>query len=177
MSSPSSLELLQMTAFNNVSRASPIQMSDLYSSSASLGAPHGVATLKVRKGGVDALNKGSGALRKVKLSPPWGVPPEELYYVSCYCHLPLSAGLVSVNCQGGQKLSITAAQEQNRALGPQVYGRYPNLGKHRKIISTIAFARLAGISARGGGRLVSYQLISQWIWRVPASQLVVPSIK
>ena len=30
------------------------------------------------------------------------------------------------------KLSTTTAREQNRALGPQVYGRYPNPGKHRK---------------------------------------------
>ena len=30
---------------------------------------------------------------------------------------------------------------------PQVYGRYPNLGKHSKIISTIAFLRLAKIRA------------------------------
>ena len=43
------------------------------------------------------------------------------------------------------KLSTTTAREQNRALGPPVYGRYPNPGKHRKIISTIAFARLAKI--------------------------------
>ena len=39
---------------------------------------------------------------------------------------------------GSTKLSTTTAREQNRALGPQVYGRYPNPGKHRKIISTIA---------------------------------------
>ena len=36
------------------------------SSAASRGAPHGVATLKVRKGAFDALNKGSGALGKLK---------------------------------------------------------------------------------------------------------------
>ena len=30
------------------------------------GVPDGVATLKVRKGAFDALNKGSGALGKVK---------------------------------------------------------------------------------------------------------------
>ena len=30
------------------------------------GCPDGVATLKVRKGAFDALNKGSGALGKVK---------------------------------------------------------------------------------------------------------------
>ena len=46
---------------------------------------------------------------------------------------------------GSAKLSTTTAREQNRALGPQVYGRYPNPGKHRKTISTIAFARLAKI--------------------------------
>ena len=46
---------------------------------------------------------------------------------------------------GSAKLSTTTAWEQNRALGPQVYGRYPNPGKHRRIISTIAFARLAKI--------------------------------
>ena len=46
---------------------------------------------------------------------------------------------------GSAKLSTTTAREQNRALGPQVYGRYPNPGKHRKIISTIAFARLVRI--------------------------------
>ena len=40
------------------------------------GAPDGVATLEVRKGAFDALNKGSGALGKseVKLSPPRGCP-------------------------------------------------------------------------------------------------------
>ena len=36
------------------------------SSDAWRGAPDGVATLKVRKGAFDALNKGSGALAKVK---------------------------------------------------------------------------------------------------------------
>ena len=46
---------------------------------------------------------------------------------------------------GNAKLSTTTAREQNRALGRQVYGRYPNLGKHRKIISTMAFAGLAKI--------------------------------
>ena len=46
---------------------------------------------------------------------------------------------------GSAKLSTTTAREQNRALGPKVYGRYPNPGKHRKNISTIAFARLAKI--------------------------------
>ena len=46
---------------------------------------------------------------------------------------------------GSAKLSTTTARAQSRALGPQVYGRYPNPGKHRKIISTIAFARLAKI--------------------------------
>ena len=38
----------------------------LESSGAWRGAPDGVATLKVRKGAFDALNKGSGALGKVK---------------------------------------------------------------------------------------------------------------
>ena len=41
---------------------------------------------------------------------------------------------------GNAKLSTTTAREQNRALGPQVYGRYPNPRKHKKSISTIAFA-------------------------------------
>ena len=45
------------------------------------------------------------------------------------------------------KLSTTTAREQNRALGAQVYGRYPNPGKHRKSISTIAFAGSAKIWA------------------------------
>ena len=36
------------------------------SSGASRGAPHGVANLKARKGAADTLNKGSGALGKVK---------------------------------------------------------------------------------------------------------------
>ena len=31
-----------------------------------MGAPHGVATLKLRKGAFDALTEGSGALGKVK---------------------------------------------------------------------------------------------------------------
>ena len=44
---------------------------------------------------------------------------------------------------GNAKLPTTTAQEQNQALGRQVYGRYPNPEKHRKIISTIAFAGLA----------------------------------
>ena len=35
------------------------------SNGASRGAPHGVATLKVRKGAFDALNKGYGALGEV----------------------------------------------------------------------------------------------------------------
>ena len=38
------------------------------------GAPHGVATLKIRKGAFDAFNKGSGVLGKVKLSPHRGRP-------------------------------------------------------------------------------------------------------
>ena len=41
---------------------------------------------------------------------------------------------------GNAKLSTTTAREQNRALGREVYGRYPNPGKHRKIVSTIASA-------------------------------------
>ena len=47
---------------------------------------------------------------------------------------------------GRAKLS-TSAGEQNRALGSQVYGRYPNPAKPRKHISTIAFAGSARISA------------------------------
>ena len=44
------------------------------------GAPDGVATLKLRKGTFDALNKGSGALGKwSKVVAPSGAPPEELY--------------------------------------------------------------------------------------------------
>ena len=39
-----------------------------------------------------------------------------------------------MNITGRGKLSTTTAREQNRALGPQAYGRYPNPGKHRKII-------------------------------------------
>ena len=46
---------------------------------------------------------------------------------------------------GNAKLSTTTAREQNRALGPQIYGRYPNAGKHRKSISTIALAGSAKI--------------------------------
>ena len=46
---------------------------------------------------------------------------------------------------GNAKLSTTTAREQNRALGPQIYGRYPNPGKHRKSISTIALAGSAKI--------------------------------
>ena len=50
------------------------------SSGAWRGAPDGVATLKVRKGAFDALNKGSGALEKwSKVVAPSGAPPEELY--------------------------------------------------------------------------------------------------
>ena len=45
------------------------------------------------------------------------------------------------------ELSTTTAREQNRALGRQVYGRYPKPAKHRKIISTIAFAGSAKIWA------------------------------
>ena len=36
------------------------------SSGGSRGAPHGVPTLKVRKGAFDTLNKGCGGLGKVK---------------------------------------------------------------------------------------------------------------
>ena len=45
------------------------------------GAPDGVATLKVSKGAFDALNRGSGALGKVKCKvvASSGAPPEELY--------------------------------------------------------------------------------------------------
>ena len=40
----------------------------------------GVASLKVREGAFDALNKGSGALEKRrKVVAPSGAPPEELY--------------------------------------------------------------------------------------------------
>ena len=38
----------------------------ILSSGASRGAPHGVASLKERQGAFGALNKGSGALGKVK---------------------------------------------------------------------------------------------------------------
>ena len=54
-------------------------------------------------------------------------------------------GFFSKPQPGSAKLSTTTAREQNRALGPQVYGRYRNPEKHRKIISIIAFARLAKI--------------------------------
>ena len=46
----------------------------------SRGAPDGVATLNVRKGAFDALNKGSGALgKRSKVVARSGAPPEELY--------------------------------------------------------------------------------------------------
>ena len=48
---------------------------------------------------------------------------------------------------GNTELSTTTTREQNRALGRQVYGRYPNPGKDRKTISTIAFAGSAKIWA------------------------------
>ena len=48
-------------------------------------------------------------------------------------------------------LATTTAPQRNRALGRQVYGRYLNPGKHRKIISTIAFAGSAKI---GGAAVV-----------------------
>ena len=38
----------------------------VFGGGASQGAPDGVATLKIRKGAFDALNKGSGALGKVR---------------------------------------------------------------------------------------------------------------
>ena len=41
---------------------------------------------------------------------------------------------------GNATLATSTAREQNRALGPEVYARYPNPGKHRTIILTIAFA-------------------------------------
>ena len=51
----------------------------LFSSGTWRGAPDGVATLKVRKGAFDALNKGSGALGNwSKVVAPSGAPPEEL---------------------------------------------------------------------------------------------------
>ena len=50
------------------------------SSCACRRAPDGVATLKVRKDAVDALNKGSGVLGEVKrVVAPSKAPPEELY--------------------------------------------------------------------------------------------------
>ena len=58
-------------------------------------APDGVATLKVRKGDFDTLNKGSGALRKwSKVVAPLGAPPEELYDVESafFCWLRFSQG-------------------------------------------------------------------------------------
>ena len=54
---------------------------------------------------------------------------------------------ISIIGAGDAKLSTTTAREQDRALGPQVYCRYPNLGKHRKSVSTIAFAGSAKIWA------------------------------
>ena len=45
------------------------------SSGASRSAPHGVATLKVRQGAFDALNKGSGELgKRSKVVTPSGAP-------------------------------------------------------------------------------------------------------
>ena len=44
------------------------------------GCPYRVAALKVRQGAFDALNKGSGALRKQsKVVALSGASPEELY--------------------------------------------------------------------------------------------------
>ena len=56
-----------------------------------------------------------------------------------------SSGASRASLYGSAKRSTTTTREQNRALGPQVYSRSPNPGKHRKIMSTIAFARLAKI--------------------------------
>ena len=49
---------------------------------------------------------------------------------------------------GNAKLSTTTAREQNRALGRQVYGRYPNPGTHTGksyLVDTIAFVGSAKI--------------------------------
>ena len=50
------------------------------SSGASRGGPHGVGSLKVRKGTFDALKKGLEHVEKwSKLTTPSGAPPEELH--------------------------------------------------------------------------------------------------
>ena len=80
-----------------------------------------------------------------------GVPPCESRRFS-----PLS-NILSENTN----LPTTTAREQNRALGPHVYGRYPNPTKRRRIISTIAFPGSAKISA------------PQWWWMVLSCQALV----
>ena len=72
---------------------------------------------------------------------------------------------------GNAKLSTTTAREQNRALGPQVYSRYPNPGKHRASISTIAFAGSAKIWAPRGWIVLSYQLRGETCRGVTATLL------
>ena len=72
--------------------------------------------------------------------------------------IPYSDAHLSIRCAKGifargtlegtdreRKTIYHTARQQNRALGPQVYGRYPNPGKHRKSISTIALAGTAKI--------------------------------
>ena len=68
-----------------------------------------------------------------------------------YANITISESFFVSNI-GNAKLSTTTARERNRALGPQVYRRYPNPGKHRKSISTIPFARSAKFGRHGGGR-------------------------
>ena len=85
------------------------------SSGASRGAPQGVATLKVRKGAFDVLNKGSGALGKVKLSPPRGRPPEELYdYVVLESRKWIAEAAVAIY----MRLAFTAVTGVLMLLGP-----------------------------------------------------------
>ena len=59
-----------VTSNSQVCRKRGVRKRECNSSGPWRGAPDGVATLKVRKGAFDALNKGSGASGKGKLSPP-----------------------------------------------------------------------------------------------------------
>ena len=70
-------------------------------------------------------------------------PPSSFWYLLNPLPLPqypTSTPRQQIIMNNEHKLSTTTTREQNRDLGPQAYGRYPDPGKHRKIIATIAFA-------------------------------------
>ena len=72
----------------------------------SRGAPHGVASNKVRQGTFDVLKAGFGALVKVKLLPPWAPPS--------YCVVAFSLGGCNTE---HETIQVVAEKMQTHEIG------------------------------------------------------------